>query len=95
MRRANTDSDMTVEIPRMTAYVATLEGVARKFGDEVLAHLGRWDLGWELREYHGRAGYTGPAVYVDVCELQDVIRATTMMLTWDSLGKTGLVVYPR
>jgi hypothetical protein len=51
--------------------------------------------GYEVRDYQGRFYYSGPAVEVDRNELQDVIRATSVPLQWDSMGKTGLIVYPK
>lgn len=45
-------------------------------------------------EYHGRYGYVGPAVVVDQSELQAVVRATSVTLQWDKMGKNGLIVYP-
>ncbi len=51
--------------------------------------------GREVEDYKGRWFYGGPAVFVDESELQDVIRATSVQLQWDELGKSGLVIYPR
>lgn len=45
--------------------------------------------------YHGRYFYVGPAAMVDENELQDVIRATDIPLQWDTMGKNGLVIYPK
>lgn len=50
--------------------------------------------GYDVEEYHGRWHYHGPAVRCDSSELQDVLRATVVRVIWDTLGKTGLVVYP-
>ena len=51
-------------------------------------------MGYEIYEYHGRWAYHGPAVKVEASELQDVLRATPVRVCWDTLGKSGLVVYP-
>jgi hypothetical protein len=48
---------------------------------------------YEVEHYHGRAYWEGPAVRVEKNELQDVIRATTVRLQWDTLGD-GWIVYP-
>jgi arginine/ornithine N-succinyltransferase beta subunit len=53
------------------------------------------ETGYEVRDYQGRFYYSGPAVEVDRDELQDVIRATSVPLQWDNMGKTNLVVYPK
>lgn len=45
-------------------------------------------------EYRGRFSYVGPALIIEGRDLQDVIRMSNVRLLWDSLGKTGLVVYP-
>ena len=50
---------------------------------------------FEVEHYQGRWFYEGPAVRIEADELQDVIRATSIKLQWDELGKTGLIVYPR
>ena len=68
-------------------------------GDAVTVHEKFIDdmeeAGFDLDEdYHGRYGWTGPAVECETGELQDVIRATPVKLQWDQLGK-GLIVYPR
>lgn len=44
--------------------------------------------------YTGRHFYEGPSVEIERSELQTIIRATGLELQWDSLGKSGLVVYP-
>lgn len=52
-------------------------------------------IAWEP-EYHGRNYYVGPAVRVSYggdYDLQGIIRATTVELQWDQLGK-GFIVYP-
>ena len=51
------------------------------------------EAGFEVRPYNGRFFYRGPAVRIEQDELQDVIRATTVKLQWDDMGK-GLIVYP-
>lgn len=51
-------------------------------------------MGYEVDEYHGRYAYVGPAVRIDASELQDVLRATSVRVVWDTLGKNGYVVYP-
>jgi hypothetical protein len=50
--------------------------------------------GYEVRDYSGRSYYRGPAVVVQVGELQDVIRATGVRVQTDNMGKGSLVVYP-
>ena len=50
--------------------------------------------GYDVVEYHGRYHYHGPAVKCESNALQDVLRATPVRVVWDTLGKTGLVVYP-
>ena len=53
------------------------------------------DAGFDTEPYNGRFFWSGPAVRVnDFPELQEVIRATTVLLQWDSLGKSGFIVYP-
>jgi hypothetical protein len=52
-------------------------------------------VGYAVEPYHGRDYYEGPSVRIERRELQDVIRATTVKLQWDSLGKSEVVVYPR
>jgi len=42
--------------------------------------------------YRGRFYFEGPAVNVD--DLQDAIRATSVSVQWDHMG-LGFVVYPR
>ncbi|MDP3702900.1 MAG: hypothetical protein Q8R78_00705 [Candidatus Omnitrophota bacterium] len=49
--------------------------------------------GYEVQEYRGRNYYNGPAVTISRDQLQDIIRATTVRLQSDALGK-GLIVYP-
>jgi len=51
--------------------------------------------GYEVGHYRGRSFYEGPSVRVESDELQDVIRSTRINVQWDSMGKSGLVVYPR
>jgi hypothetical protein len=48
---------------------------------------------YEVEHYHGRSMWVGPAVRIDRNELQDVIRATTVRVQWDTLGD-GYIVYP-
>ncbi len=48
--------------------------------------------GFCVYDYHGRNFYSGPAVDCD--SVQDVIRATSVEVQWDGMGK-GFVVYPR
>lgn len=50
---------------------------------------------YDVEQYQGRGFYNGPAVRIDSSELQDVIRATTVRVQWDTLGKDKLVVYPK
>jgi hypothetical protein len=45
-------------------------------------------------EYRGRFSYVGPALIIEEHDLQDVIRMSSVRLLWDSMGKTGLVVFP-
>lgn len=48
-----------------------------------------------VEHYRGRNFYEGPATTADDnLELQDIIRATAVMLQWDNLGR-GWIVYPR
>lgn len=51
-------------------------------------------MGYEVDEYHGRWHYHGPSVKVDMSQLQDVLRATRVRAVWDTLGKSGYVIYP-
>lgn len=53
------------------------------------------EAGYEVEPYQGRFFYEGPAVKVDASELQDVIKATDVKLQWDTLGKSGLIIYPK
>ena len=53
------------------------------------------EAGFSWEEYRGRDFYQGPALFIEPEELQAAIRATSMALRWDLMGKTGLVVYPR
>lgn len=49
----------------------------------------------QVQHYRGRFYYEGPAFFIDDGDdLQTVIRATTVRLQWDSLGRSGNVVYP-
>lgn len=51
--------------------------------------------GIPVEEYKGRNFYEGPAVYTtDELDLQDIIRATTVKVMTDNMGR-DLVVYPR
>ena len=52
------------------------------------------EAGYEVSDYAGRNYYNGPSVRIEADELQSVIRATEVRLTWDTMGKTGLVVHP-
>ena len=52
------------------------------------------DAGHRVTHYAGRNFYKGPAVEIDADDFQDVIRATKLHLTTDTLGKHGMVVYP-
>lgn len=55
-----------------------------------------YELGAErLEHYEGRGFYRGPAVRCDAEELNDVIRATTVRVQWDTMGKSGYIVYPK
>lgn len=50
--------------------------------------------GWQVDDYERRAGDSRPSVRVDgEEELQAVIRATSVIVTWDTLGM-GWIVYP-
>ena len=51
--------------------------------------------GRDVVHYQGRFHWTGPAVRIDVEDLQSVIRETTVVVQMDSLGKNGRIVYPR
>lgn len=53
------------------------------------------EAGYETKYYRGRFFYQGPAVKCEQDELQDIIRATRIVLQWDDLGRTGLVIYPK
>lgn len=50
------------------------------------------DAGLEPYHYHGQFYYKGPAV--DVSDIQDAIRATSVKVQWDNMG-LDYVVYPR
>jgi hypothetical protein len=65
-----------------------MRDVTRKFIEEAE------EYGLEVEPYHGRGFYFGPMVRVDVDELQDFIRATTVRVQTDSAGMSSLVVYP-
>jgi hypothetical protein len=65
----------------------------QKFQDDMVK------AGFNVRPYHGRFFYHGPAVETggrsgDNPELDDVIRATKVKVQWDELG-LGQIVYPR
>jgi hypothetical protein len=50
--------------------------------------------GYDVEEYNVRFGDDRPAVRVEGrMDLQQVIRATTVVVDWDTLG-TGWIVYP-
>ena len=52
----------------------------------------------EVEQYKGRNFYEGPAVRTDEAgglSLQDVLRATSVRVQWDSLGRSDAIVYPR
>lgn len=51
--------------------------------------------GYDVTGYHGRFFYHGPAVIVHRDKFQDVVRATTMPLQTDDMGKSDIVVYPK
>ncbi len=50
--------------------------------------------GYTVKHYRGRWFYEGPAVSVESDEFQKMVRATTVELQKDELGKTGIIVYP-
>lgn len=50
------------------------------------------EAGFRVSLYRGRFYYHGPAVSCD--DIQEVIRATTVKVQWDQLGK-GYIVYPK
>jgi hypothetical protein len=51
--------------------------------------------GLKVTHYEGRYFYSGPAVQCDDFQaLVRVIRATTVRIQWDELGKYGFVIYP-
>lgn len=52
------------------------------------------DAGYEVEQYKGRNFYSGPAVRISATELEDIVRATTVKLQWDTMGWDGLIVYP-
>ena len=58
----------------------------QKFSDDCL------NEGFEVVAYRGRYNYRGPAVSCG--DIQAVIRATTVDVQWDQLGK-GYIVYPK
>jgi hypothetical protein len=62
----------------------------RRFVEELTA------AGFEdrLSHYRGRNYYEGPAVEVDRDDEQAVIRATSMRLRSDNMGRDGLIFYP-
>jgi hypothetical protein len=61
----------------------------RKFAADMEA------AGLAVRRYRGRNFYDGPAVDTDdEHDLQDIIRATTVRVQTDQMGKRDLVVYP-
>ena len=64
------------------------QGNHRKFVEEMKM------VGREVEHYTGRNFYEGPSIHCDRSELEDVIRASTVRLGWESLGKSGLVVWP-
>lgn len=49
--------------------------------------------GYTVESYQGRYFYDGPAVICERDEFQDVLRATTVKVIWDSMG-LGFVIYP-
>lgn len=69
----------------------TKKEIFQKFSEECE------NAGFEHEQYNGRYSYEGPAVRTDEengPSLQDVIRATSMKLQWDTMGKTDFIVYP-
>ena len=54
------------------------------------------EAGFDVYMYKGRYFYDGPAVNTDEDgpTLQDIIRATTVEVQWDNMGK-DFVVYPK
>ncbi len=51
--------------------------------------------GFKVEDYDGRYFYHGPAVRVDDMDgVQAVIRATSVPVQWDNMGK-GWIVYPK
>ncbi len=57
------------------------------------------EAGWPKQDlqldYHGRFFYVGPALVLPKEDLQEIIRATTMELEWDDMGRDSYIVYPR
>lgn len=49
--------------------------------------------GMTVRYYDGRNFFSGPAVVH--ADPQAVIRATTMPVQWDNMGKTDFIIYPK
>lgn len=47
-----------------------------------------------VKQYYGRLFYKGWAVKCRREQLQNVIRATSVNLQWDDMGRGGLVIYP-
>ena len=67
----------------------TQEERYKKFTDDME------EAGYDVESYQGRNFYIGPSVTVGNHELQDAIRATTVSVQWDNMGKDDLVVYPK
>ncbi len=65
---------------------------------EVVAFVEDMDAaGYDTEHYWGRFFWRGPAVRTDEDDgptLQDVIRATSVPVQWDNLGR-DYIVYPR
>lgn len=54
------------------------------------------EAGREIRFYSGRSFYRGWATKAEnFNDIQGVIRATSVMLQWDHLGRDGYIVYPQ
>jgi hypothetical protein len=53
------------------------------------------DAGYEVEHYEGRAYWEGPSIEVDsLFELQRALAQISVPCQWDSMGKTGYVLYP-
>lgn len=71
---------------------AELEEFDKMFPNKFVADM--IAAGFRVEPYAGRRNWTGPATRASgQTDLQAIIRATTVSVTWDSLGM-GYIVYP-